>query len=258
MVPDEQLIPIVVPVVVLLAFALLRRLAPPPRPQPAELPITDEERSTFRRWELASVGLALVFAAAAGFLWFAALRALSAVALRKGGDALYVLAPDPESMGLPAIFLGIVSAFPALEIFLRAALRNRHARFELYSMEKAAFHTRKVAVGLGWVVGLAALAFLHYWASVVTRIGPDGIDLGTPWSFRSERIPYARVVAVQRRETFRAPSGNVIFRPHFAVVLDDGREWTTRGPLRSPPPEADLEAVTFVANRAGRPIEQAP
>ena len=254
----EQFIPIVVPVAVALVFVLLRRLVPPRPAQPEGPPLSDAERAAFRRWELGSVALAAVFAVAAGFLWFWGLRALSTALLAKGPGDAFVISPDPESLGIPAIFLGIVSALPALEIFLRAALRGRHARFERYNQERASFDTRRVAVGLGWIVGLAALVFLFYWTSVVTRIGAEGIDLGNAWSLRREHVPWARVAAVQRRETFVAPSGNVIVRPHYAVVLDDGREWTTRGAFRSPPPEADREAMAFVAERAGRRIEQAP
>jgi len=249
---------LLIPVVVAVAFALLRWLVPAKKTVDDGPPLTDEERAVFRRWELAAVGLFVLFAVALGFLWFGAFEILAALLLSQGPGAAFLFAPDTESLGIPAVFLGVVTSLLATELFLRAALRERHARFERYSREKATFDAGKVAVGLGWGVAVAVLVFLGYWASSVTRIGSGGIELGSGWPLGRERIPYERVRAVQLRASFRAPNGNLIARPHHAIVFDDGREWTTRGPLRAPIPEADAQAMAFAARRAGLSIEQVP
>ncbi len=88
-------------------------------------------------WAALAVGLALA--------WYGAFRVLAALVLRPGAKRLFLLAPDPERVGIPA--LGIVSSMKPIDLVLRALLRDRHARFELASQERASFDTRKVVAG---------------------------------------------------------------------------------------------------------------
>ena len=243
-----------VPLALAVVFALLRWLVPPRKRQDEGPRLTDEERASFRKWELAAVALWVVLAAALAFAWYGAFRVLAAIVMRPGTMTLFLLAPDPEAVGIPAIFLGIVLAMTATDLVLRALLRDRHARFELASQAKARFDTRKVVAGLYWLVAAMTVAFFVWWAGSITRIGADGIDVGSGFSLRREPIPYARVRAVQVRHSFRAPNGNVIWRRHHAVVFGDGTEWTTRNALRAPL-DSDAEAMAYVAEHAGRVIE---
>jgi hypothetical protein len=144
----------------------------------------------------------------------------------------------------------------ATDLVLRALLRDRHARFELASRAKAGFDTRKVVAGMYWMVAAMTVTFFVWWAGSITRIDADGIDVGSGLSLRREVVPYARVRAVQVRDSFRAPNGNVVWRRHHCVVFDDGTEWTTRGALRAPL-DSDAQAIAYIAKHAGRAIDTA-
>jgi hypothetical protein len=244
-----------IPAAVAVALALLRRVAPRREDACSEgPPLTEDERVSLRTWYLASVALWLYLAAALGLAWYGAFRFLGPFVLRPGADTLFLLGPDPEAMAIPAIFLGIVSPLKPVELVLRALLRARYKRFELYRAEKEKLDDARVSAGLYWFVAAFTVAFFVWWPGRVARIGANGIDLEGGVLPSAEPIPYERVRAVQVRRSFEAPSGNRVRRTHHAIVFDDGTEWTTKDSLRRPR-GSDLEAMQYVAQRSGRAIE---
>jgi hypothetical protein len=245
----EQLI-----VIILMVFALLAWLVPAKQRRDDGPPLTDEERASFRPWLPASLIIWFLSAVASVFLWYGAFRGLATLLLKSGAGTVFLMTPEVESLVLPAILLGIVSSWPATAMVLRAMLRSRYPRFDRWANEDAFFDGHKVAIGVGCFVAVVVVAFFVYWSTTVTRIRTDGIELGRAWSFRTEQIPYSRVRSVQVRDSFRAPSGKLIWHRHYAIIFDDGREWLTRGPLRKSIPE-DARAMAYVAARTGRAIE---
>lgn len=245
-----------VPAAVVATLTLLGKLVPARRIAPTGPPPTDAERASAKRWELAAVVVWFALAAGFGFAWWGLFRLLAAFVLRPGGAA-FVLAAEDAALGIPAIFLAIVTAMMAVDRALRMLLGARYARIDAVWQEKATFDTRKVLGGLYAFVGLLVVAFLVFWLGGITRIGPDGIERGRAYGLRRELVPFSRVRAVQERSTFRAPNGNLIVRRHHAVLFDDGTEWTTRDALRSPG-EGDEAALRYVAQQAGKAIEAVP
>jgi hypothetical protein len=245
-----------IPAAVVATLTLLAKVVPAPKVEPNGPPPTEAERASAKRWELVAVVVWFALAAGLGFAWWGLFRLLAAVALRPG-TAAFVLAAEDAALGIPAIFLGIVTAVMAVDRAMRWLLGARYARLDAIWQEKATFDTRKVLAGLYVFVGVLVVAFLMFWLGAITRIGPDGIERGRSFGLRRELVPYTSVRAVQERSSFRAPNGNLIARRHHAILFDDGTEWTSRDALRSPA-EGDDEAMRYVAERAGRVMETVP
>jgi hypothetical protein len=246
-----------IPISVGIVLLLLAWFVPPQRFGENEPPPTEEEHASAREWEARSMGIWLALAMVLGLAWWGLLLLLAALVLRPDADTAFVLAPGPDALAIPAIFLGIASGLWALEWALRALLRGRYARIDCAWRERASFDTRKVVKGLTWLVAAGTVAFLVLWAGNITRLGTYGIDRGEPFSLRRERLPSSRIRAVQERSVFRAPNGNWVYRRHHAIVFDDGSEWTTQDVVRAPL-DTDVAAMTYAAERAGLAIEILP
>ena len=68
---------------------------------------------------------------------------------------------------------------------------------------------------------------------------------------------YKRVRGIEHRATFQAPNGNIIRRPHFVIVFDDGTSWSSDGPHESTP-ETASRIAQLVSRRSGRAITELP
>jgi hypothetical protein len=125
-----------------------------------------------------------------------------------------------------------------------------------FSTEFFGFDARPLFVGIVVVGVVASAAFCAGGMRTFARFEDGGIAIGRPLQSRTRFYEYARVKGIEHRATFYAPAGNVVEMSHYAIVFDDGSEWTTRELIRIPDRELDERIIKFVAERSGRTIEE--
>jgi hypothetical protein len=249
---STSITPILLPLVLVLVFAALRRFVPAPasrEPDPATL--SREEIASYGRYELAAFPLFFACAAATGYAWYWALRGAGALLVAARGEAVHVLGAEPAYWALPAIFLGIVSSAVPIDLAYRRLLRDRYERFMRYGEQKHGYDTRKVMRAMSWLVGCGALVFVVCGVNGVTRVTEDGLVVGRAFSLGAVFHPYASVRAIALEEWATAPNGNRVHRPHYIVRFDDGTEWRSDFGLRGAATAEDRAAIAYIASRTG-------
>jgi hypothetical protein len=237
------------------AFALLRWLVPTkPRP-PAEQPLSDSERATFQRWEIAALVPFFVFATALGLAWYALLREVAWLSVAAAPDTVYLITPSAAYWGIPAIFLGMITAAVPFDWRYRVLLHERYRRFERYCDERTGLNGRRVFIGFSVAIGVGTVLFLLCGVTSITRIKTTGIEVGHALSFRRAFYSYNHVKTIRHLSSFLAPNGSVVRRPHYVIICDDGEQWSTRQGLRDPIAEFDASVMSYVAQRSGLSIE---
>ena len=240
------------------SFAIFRWLCPAPVPGFATEPISDEERSVFRRWEVGSLVPILLLIPLLGYAWYLGLTRAASLFHHEAQGTRFLLQPSPVYWAIPSLFLGIISSPIPLDGLYRTLLRDRHRRYERYCMECIGFDSRRLFVCLAVIfVGALAVFFLAGVTSF-SRFTDSGIEIQRPLSFRSGFYVYARVRAIEHRATFRGPIGNTVRRPHHVILFEDGTPWSSREGLRDPVPKVDGQIAELVSQRSKRPITEQP
>src|SRR5512133_327784 len=113
-----------IPAAVVATLTLLAKVVPARKVEPNGPPPTEAERASAKRWELVAVVVWFALAAGLGFAWWGLFR---------------LLAAEDAALGIPAIFLGIVTAVMAVDRAMRWLLGARYARLDAIWQEKATF-----------------------------------------------------------------------------------------------------------------------
>ena len=245
----------VVPVAVAVAFALFRWLVPAKVDTSAITLSRDELQRRYRKWEVGSLVPLFGFAALFGYGWFLLLRTVASLLLPSRSVGVYVLVPEDAYWALPALFLGIVcSVFPMVWIY-KKLLGERYAEYEAYGQLRVGFNAWAVFRVLAIAVPLAAAAFVVAGINYTTVFDERGVTTKTLWGSDDGFHAYSAITSIRKQNTFIAPNGNVVHRPHYVIVFTDGTQWTTRDGLRTPLPAYDTKLMQFVAEKSGRMIE---
>ena len=129
--------------------------------------------------------------------------------------------------------------------------RRRYRRWELGAI--VPLFVICFPVGYLWYLALRGAAGL------IRRETPDTRFLLSvhPAIWALPAYEYTRVRGIEHRATFQAPNGNIIRRPHFVIVFDDGTSWSSDGPHESTP-ETASRIAQLVSRRSGRAIAELP
>jgi hypothetical protein len=77
-----------------------------------------------------------------------------------------------------------------------------------------------------------------------------------PWAWGTRTYPYSQVEAIALVARSKAPNGNILASPHYAIRFNDGETWQTSNILIGDNASRDVAIVKFVAERSGRSIQQ--
>jgi hypothetical protein len=237
------------------SFSILRRIFPA---LTSEEPITDEERSVYRRWEAGAILPFFLLTALLGYAWYLGLTWAASLFNHEAHGTRFLLQALPPYWWIPAIFLGMITSMIPLDWLYRTLLRDRYRRYERYCMERVGFDPRRLYVCIVVIFFAGAAVFFLAGVTSYSRFTDAGIEIQRPFSLRSSFYEYARVRAIEYRATFRAPAGNRVQTPHYVILFDDGRSWSSRDGLRDPVTKVDGQIAQLVSRRSKRPIIKQP
>lgn len=245
---------ILTPIGIGLMLAVFRRVFPVRVEPAASEPLTDEERRSYRRWEIGSALLWLPLGVVSGFAWYLAVTTLAGLFSHRSPDTVFLVEPTPVFWAVPAVFLGMLTALIPLDFVQRAVLGDRYHRFERFSHERAGIDGNRVV--LAFTVFILAGSVLFFLAGVTSyaRFTEAGVEIGRRLSFHGKFYEYRRIAGIEHRATFQAPAGNTVERPHYVILFDDGSYWSTREGCRDPVPKLDDPVVKYVSSRSGKAI----
>ncbi len=236
---------------------MFRRLFPVRPPDPSEPPLTDEERKTFHRWEMASIIPIFLFTAAFGSLWYLAMKEAAGLWPTATPATRFLLRPEPISFAAPALILGILSSALPIDGLYRLLLRERYRRFERACHERVGFDGDRALILIAVVFLPSIVALFYLIAANAVRFTDSGIEIARPIPFRSRSHAYRQVRAIEHWMSFRAPSGNIVHRPYYAILFDDGDSWTTED-ICQPSPRVAEAVIRLVAEKSGRDVVERP
>ena len=127
-----------IPVGVAFSLGLFRRIFPVRKGAPSELPLTDDERRVYRRWEVMSLLPCFIFALTLAFLWCLALMGTAGLFLHETPGTCFLVKASWVFWGIPSGFLGIITSSIPLGGLYRVLLRDRARRYDLYCSEPQA------------------------------------------------------------------------------------------------------------------------
>ncbi|WP_435005276.1 hypothetical protein P12x_003171 [Tundrisphaera lichenicola] len=240
------------------AFELFRRVFPLRVADPSEPGLTQEERDSYRRWELGSLLPLFLLVPATGYGWYLALSETARFLHPEAPDTQYLLRPIPILWCFPAFFLGIITSAIPLTVLYRALLGERYRRYVRACDERVGFDGYRAFSWMAIVIVVGSVLFTFLMARTYTRFTKDGIEIARTLSLQGALYEYNRVRSIERRSTFRAPNGNTIHLPHFVLNFDDGGSWSTREGFRDPEPELDGQIARWISRRSGRAIIEVP
>lgn len=252
-------VPILSVIATALAIAACRRAFPPPTdPEPDDF-LSEDERRTYRRWEVAAIVPTFLLIPPLAYGWYLLLSGAVGWAQAPTPATRWLVRPIPILWGGPAILLGIISAAPLLHWLYRALLGGRYPRYTRACNERSGYDGWRAFRWLSTLVLLGTGIGFFLVSRTYTRFEDRRVEIGRPFALRAATYDYGRVTAIEHRATFVAPSGKVIHRPHHIFRFDDGTAWDARtSTLRDPVPGLDGEIADLISRRSGRPIVEIP
>lgn len=240
------------------SFRLCRRLFLLRPLDPSEIPLSDEERRIYRRWEVGALRLIFLFAPALGYLWFHALKWGAGRFPQETPETLFLLRPDSLIWSSPAMLLGLLSSVvPITALYLALLGRRRCHRFNRFCSERVGFDGYRVLALLLFVYVVGTLVFFSVAVRSFTRFTGFGVEIAQVIPPGRTFHEYGRVRSIEHRASFRAPIGNTVCRPHYVIAFDDGSAWYSNG-VYNLPHELAVRIARMVAQRSGRAITERP
>ncbi|MGC3968431.1 MAG: hypothetical protein QM775_13955 [Pirellulales bacterium] len=236
-------------------MALMAKFVPY-RPNPGQVSrlSLEELAKQYRKWELAALFPFFIFATLSTLLWWLLLRNLGGLVLSGLPESKFLLATPDAAWFLPAIFLGIVTAALPMHLLYSRLLGERYAEYNHYTNLRTGFDGfrifRWMAIILVPLCLLAALIGLDWY----TRVLDDRLIDNSPLSIGETEHRYADIAEIRAVATFRAPNGNIVQKPYFQVVFNDGFTWSTRNILNSWNADENREMIEFISRQADKPI----
>lgn len=208
----------------------------------------------YRVWEGVSAVPTVLLMVGLGFAWYYGLSWVGHAHLRSLGPSVHLLAPGDEMWMAAAVFLGILSAGPAMHWLYGRLLGDDYGEYTLYTNLKYRFDTWKAFRVIAIPMGLLCLVFIPLALDCYIRLTPREIIINRFLGFGEKRYPYSQVRTLQTAEFVRAPNGNIVRAPHILIGFADGYRLTTNETILDERFERDFAALRYVAHRTGKPI----
>lgn len=240
-----------------IAFLVLRRLFPVPPGAQVDRSLEDL-RKEYGRWELLTLPLFLGIAPVASYLWWKLFLGLEAETGFAYDGAVFALRPAPIAWLIPAMFLGMLSAGPAVDAVLRRLLKDRYREYVAYQNLRHGFDSEAMAksfyLGFGGLVAVSVLMIGSWYAIFTTA----EIRLNPFFGIRERTFSYAEVVSIKTAPTFVAPNGKTVQRREYVVQFSDSTSWSTNYDP-SEATEAQVRSlVRAVSERSGVAVSEIP
>jgi hypothetical protein len=235
----------------------LRRLFPVPRGTQVDRSLSDL-RKEYRRWELLTLPLYLAIAAIASYLWWKLFLGLATETGFAYDGAVFALRPARIAWLLPAMFLGMLSAGPAVNAVLRRLLKNRYYEYVAYQNLRYGFDSEAIVkpfcLGFGGLVAVGVFVIANWYAIFTTT----EIRLNPFFSIRERSFSYADVVSIKTAPAFVAPNGKTVQRREYVLQFSDSTSWNTKDEP-SDAAEAQVRSLVHaVSERSGTAISEIP
>jgi hypothetical protein len=239
-------------------WTLMRRLAPPRQQQRImDPPPVEELEAAYGKWDMVVLALLGICGPLLAVLWQRLLQWVGEITMASWEPSHFTYAAiDPQLWWIFAIFLAIITSGVPMLWILRARLGARFDQYILYLDLRYGIDNMKVyrymlVIGLLLFAGLTDLCLHCY-----VRVTDTDIAINRFWSLRETRYTYAEVDSITLANSFRAPNGNIVQRPHGIIVLKDDTRWNTRSSL-SDTDSAEVERLlTFISTQSGKPIQR--
>jgi hypothetical protein len=136
------------------SFTVLRWIFPAPAAASAEEPITDEERSVYRRWEAGSLLPFFLLVLILGHAWYLGLTRAATLFRHEAPGTRFLVQPAWYVWLIPALALGLITSAIPLDWLYRALLRDSYRRYERYCIQRVGFDGRRLFVLLAAITAI--------------------------------------------------------------------------------------------------------
>lgn len=208
----------------------------------------------YRWWQSVAAILDCAFAALCVFLWFQFFLLLQSVFQGRMPVSLFLMHPDGFLFLLPALFLGLVSAAIPAHFALACLLRGRYREYTHYQNLRVGFDAWKVLRWFGLATILLFLPVGVLGLFCHTRFTQESLVNHPFFSLSEHEHPYAAVEEIRLIASFKAPSGDIVVRPYYEIVFQDGFIWSTRDELHQMEMPEIAAIIDFVSKRSGKPV----
>lgn len=214
----------------------------------------DQLKEEYGKWEILSLFLLFIFAAAIGlglaqlFIFLADLQSS-----RLSGGQFLIFQPF---IGLvPAVFLAIfLSAIPMHFLYLRLLGPERYEEYIHYGNQKIGFNALKLFRAMAWVMVPLCIIFTFLSLDSYVRVTESGIGVNSFFGVGERGYSFDEIEQIKLVKSFKAPNGNIVRRPYFIFAFTDGDEINFHRTIHELSLKEQEEIARYLSSRSGRGI----
>ncbi len=211
-----------------------------------------DAKAEFERYERRSIWVFLLAWLLLGGVSGTGLMYLNSAVHFSADPSIRILLPSP------ALWYGMGSVLCLCLIGASSSLVNRwllQDRYGAFNCDQSLRYgmTAKFVMSFFVVVAGCATVFLTLGFNSYTRFDGEGIAINPFWGLSEARYRYYEIVQLRHVESFTAPNGRIVKRPHYAIRFPD-RMWRTKDGGRDEKPEEDAELFEFPSRKTGLPV----
>ncbi len=218
-----------------------------------EYGIADRE---FRKWEWGSYLLLLTLCALTGFAWWAGLRVIGSWTSERFAHADFVLTPDSVIWGLPALFMGIVSAGLLIDVLYRGILKSRYPDWLAYQKSRYGFDVLTLSKWVYIIIlitSVISVGLILDWYAVFEK---ENIVINRFFALSEDRYFYGDIQEIKTAPRLIAPNGQQVIRREYVLRFSDGSVWSTNGTPSDLQPNEKRTLIGFVEAQSGSPVQE--
>ena len=238
-----------------IVFALLRKVKSL-RHVPDATKDFGQLQKEYGKWEVAATCLFIFFATLIGFaLWQSLVLLAELLASRLGHNVFLILQPG-VALALPSIFLAIfLAGIPLHFLYLRLLGPERYAQYIEYGNQKLGVNSWKLLRHMAYVIVPLCVIFTALTLDSYVRITESKIGINPFFGIGEKEYSFEDVRNLKLVKSFKAPNGNIVYRPYFVISFADGTEFNFHKTLFDTNIKEQERIAVFISHKSNRTIQ---
>lgn len=238
-----------------IAFALLRKIKTL-RHVPDTTKDFEQLKKEYGKWEKLAPWALIFFAAAIGLALWKSLMLLAELQAFRLGHSEFLIYQPSIALALPSLFLAIfLSGIPVHFLYSRLLGPDRYAEYTEYGNQKFGVNSWKLLRYMAYVAVPVCVIFTFLTLDSYVRVTESRIGVNSFFGVGEREYTFKEVEFLKLVKSFKAPNGNIVYKPHFIIGFADGSEFNFHRTLHETSIKEQEGITRFVSYKSKQRIQ---
>ena len=168
---------------------------------------------------------------------------------------IYIIKPNMGTWIIMALMSSIGYAVVAIFKIVKVIFKDKESEYWTYYNRKYGFKATGLLKYLGIIMVLGSSTLVCLNLNSYVKFKDNKIEINQFKEFKQVDYKIESIAKIIHYQKTIAPNGNIVSKPHYAIVFNDNFKWRTNDNLRTPHINDD-KIFSFLIEKTGLEIEK--